>query len=65
MSKFSNSPRDPTLERELKEKDRFGDPLKLMQSKTVWFGKSDMQYRVLTTQSNKKFILQRSKFPAT
>lgn len=57
--------RDPALERELKEKERFGDPLKLMQSKTVRFGKSDMQYRVLTTQTSKKFILNRSKFPAT
>lgn len=47
-SKFGNSTLDPEVERNLKDKDRFGDPLKLMQSKTVRYGKSDLLYRVLT-----------------
>ena len=45
------------MDRELREKERFGDPLKLMQSKTVRFGKTDQLYRVLTTQSGQKYIL--------
>lgn len=64
-SKFGNSKLDPAVERELKDKERFGDPLKLMQSKTVRFGKSDLLYRVLTTQNGRKYILQRCKFPST
>ena len=52
QSKFGNSVLDPAVDRELKDKDRFGDPLKLMTSTTVRYGKSDMMYRVLTTQSS-------------
>ena len=36
-----------------------------MTSKTVRYGKSDMLYRVLTTQSERKYILPRSRFPGT
>ena len=49
----------------MKDRERFGDPLKLMQSTTVAYGKSEQMYRILTTQSGKKFILQRSRFPGT
>ena len=52
-------------ERELKDRERFGDPLKLMQSTTVRYGSGNMSYRILTTQSGKKYILQRCKFPGT
>ena len=64
-SKFGNSVLDPAVDRELKDRDQFGDPLKLMQSKTIKYGKSDLMYRVLTTQSEQKYILQRCKFPST
>ena len=65
-TKFGSSKLDPAVERELKEKDQFGDPLKLMQSKTISYGKSsDLQYRVLTTQNGHKYILKRCKFPST
>ena len=54
----------------MKERDRFGDPLKLIKSSLMKYEKAggygdDMMYRVLTTQSGKKFILKKSLFPAT
>ena len=49
----------------MKEKERFGDPLKLMKSTTVRIDRSNTLYRMLTTQSEKKFPLPRCRFPGT
>ena len=56
---------DPEVERDMKERDMFGDPLKLMKSTTVKYGSSNTLYRLLTTQSGQKYILERCKFPGT
>ena len=55
---------------EVKQRDRFGDPLKLIKSSLMKYEKigstgDDLMYRVLTTQSGKKFCLQKCRFPAT
>ena len=52
-------------EQEMRDKDRFGDPLKLMQSSTLRHGQSQQLYRVLTTQGGHKYILPRCRFPGT
>ena len=63
--RFGNSKLAPEVEQEMKDRDRFGDPLKLMGSTTVHYGKSQTQYRILTPQNGKKYILSRCNFPGT
>ena len=62
---WGSSKLDPEVEQQMKDRERFGDPLKLMQSTTVQYGKSEQMYRIMTTQSSKKYILQRCRFPGT
>jgi hypothetical protein len=62
--------KEDSYTKELKARDRFGDPLKLIKSSLMRYEKvggsgDDMMYRVLTTQSGRKFVLPRCKFPPT
>ena len=62
---FARYELDPAAEKELKMKERFGDPLKLIKSSTIRSKLNDQTYRVLTTASGNRYLLPRCKFPGT
>lgn len=48
---------------EVEDEIRFGDPLKIMQSKTIKLkSKNDSNFRLITTNSGYKYLLPKSKF---
>lgn len=56
---------DPEAEKELKLKDRFGDPLKLIKSNTMKSKYNQQIYRVITTASGYRYLLPKCKFSGT
>ena len=52
-------------DKELKEKVRFGDPLKLIKSSNMKSSVNQQTYRVITTASGYRYLLPRCKFPGT
>ncbi|TNV82107.1 hypothetical protein FGO68_gene12811 [Halteria grandinella] len=60
---FARYELDKEAEDELKMKDRFGDPLKLIKSKTIQSTLTNQSYRVLTTASGHRYLLPKCKFP--
>lgn len=52
-------------ETELKNRERFGDPLKLMKSTSHRSKYNQQMYRVITTFSGYKYLLPKCKFPST
>ncbi len=51
-------------DRELREQERFGDPLKMMGTSKVLMRDDQSSFRLFTTMSGKKFVLPRCKFPS-
>lgn len=62
---FARYELDDEAEKELKMKERFGDPLKLIKSGTIKSSFNDQTYRVLTTASGYRYLLPRCKFPGS
>ena len=60
---FANYVIDEEAEKELKGKNRFGDPLKLIKSSTMRSSVNDQTYRVLYTASGHRYLLPKCKFP--
>lgn len=51
------------VDKELQEKERFGDPLKLLKSSNMRSSLTKQMYRVITTASGYKYLLPKCKFP--
>lgn len=62
---FARYEMDQEAEEQLKAKDRFGDPLKLIKSTTIHSSTTQQNYRILTTASGHRYLLPKCKFPAT
>ncbi|CDW81125.1 UNKNOWN [Stylonychia lemnae] len=60
---FAKHEMDVQVENELRQQDRFGDPLKLLQSKNMRSSITKQMYRVITTASEYQYLLPRCKFP--
>jgi len=62
---FARYEMDAAAERELKFRERFGDPMKLIKSGTIRSRFNDQTYRVLTTANGHRYLLSRCKFTGT
>ena len=56
---------DPEAEKNLKMKERFGDPLKLIKSSNHRSSANQQSYRVITTATGYRYLLPKCKFPST
>lgn len=61
---FSSHKLDPAVEQEIKNKERFGDPLKLIKSRNMKSEFSKQVYRVITTATSYKYVLPKCKYSA-
>jgi pre-mRNA-splicing factor CWC26 len=59
---FANYELDNEVDKELRNKERFGDPMKLITSKSVRSKNGMQTYRFITTASGFKYILPKCKF---
>ena len=62
---FARHEIDAEAENELRGKERFGDPLKLLKSSNMRSNLTKQMYRVITTANGYQFLLPKCKFPGT